>query len=367
MERDRRSCIRGALLGGAIGDALGAPVEFMSLREIRERVGPSGVTHYLPAYGLEAGAITDDTQMTLFTAEGLLRALVRATHRGVVDTVAVVQRAYWRWLSTQEASWPDGSGAGQAIQSGWLVMQEPLHVRRAPGLTCLSALGTGRSGSVDQPINDSKGCGAVMRSAPFGLAGITFPPPFDLAVACGALTHGNPSAYLPAGVLAAVIDSLAAGVAIDDSLDAASVELRRHDGHEETLRAIEQARLQAARSGDPSPDRVEALGAGWMGHEALAIAVYCALVASDLRSALLLAVNHSGDSDSTGSITGNLLGAALGEPALPGDLLASLELRQLITRVADDLADGFFGQAVGHESEPTTPEIDEFLGRYPGW
>jgi ADP-ribosylglycohydrolase len=67
--RDR---YRGCLLGGAVGDALGAGIVFLSLGEIRQRYGPTGVTGYVSAYG-RAGAITDDTQMTLFTAEGLLR------------------------------------------------------------------------------------------------------------------------------------------------------------------------------------------------------------------------------------------------------------------------------------------------------
>ena len=77
---------RGCLLGGAVGDALGAGVEFMSLDEIRGRYGPAGVTGYVPCYG-RSGAITDDTQMTLFTAEGLLRARQHgdgAGHRGLL-------------------------------------------------------------------------------------------------------------------------------------------------------------------------------------------------------------------------------------------------------------------------------------------
>ena len=61
--------IRGALLAGAVGDALGAPVEFMSLTEILRQFGPDGIGDYVP-YAGRPGAITDDTQMTLFTAEG---------------------------------------------------------------------------------------------------------------------------------------------------------------------------------------------------------------------------------------------------------------------------------------------------------
>ncbi len=91
---------RGCLLGGAVGDALGASVEFLSLGEIRARFGAAGIRDYAPAYG-RIGAITDDTQMTLFTAEGLLRAHNRGTQKGIVHTPTVVHHAYLRWLETQ--------------------------------------------------------------------------------------------------------------------------------------------------------------------------------------------------------------------------------------------------------------------------
>ncbi len=72
--RDR---VLGCIIGGAVGDALGAAVEFQSRREITDQFGPAGITEYAPAYG-RVGAITDDTQMTLFTIEGLIRAKFRS-------------------------------------------------------------------------------------------------------------------------------------------------------------------------------------------------------------------------------------------------------------------------------------------------
>src|SRR3954447_19198113 len=82
--------IRGCLLGGAAGDALGAPVEFLSLEETRSRVGPRGPDEPRP--------VTDDTQMTLFTAEGLMRAHNRGVSKGICDVPGVVWGAYLRWL-----------------------------------------------------------------------------------------------------------------------------------------------------------------------------------------------------------------------------------------------------------------------------
>ncbi len=103
------------LLGGAIGDALGAPVEFLSWPEIRKRFGPNGIRSFASAYG-GTGMITHDTQMTLFTAEGLIRAEHRLADRGIANVDGVLRRAYLRWLYTQvgdprrvESPWFDGA------------------------------------------------------------------------------------------------------------------------------------------------------------------------------------------------------------------------------------------------------------------
>ena len=357
---DARDRTRGCLLGGAIGDALGAPIEFESLADIRRR-DPAGVTGYLPAYG-RRGAITDDTQMTLFTAEGVIRAVVRFAHRGIAHGPSVIERAYGRWLVTQ-----DGEHAPDALRtdrSGWLVGVDELHHRRAPGATCLAALRAGTQGSIEHPINGSKGCGGVMRVAPIGLTAIA--DPFRMGADAAALTHGHPSGYLAAGVLASTVHQLFRGASLDGALDHATDELVGYEGHGETLAALHAAR-DLASAGRPSPEQLEALGGGWVAEEALAIGVCCALVATDVRDGLVLAVNHAGDSDSTGSIAGNLLGVAGGESSLPADLLADLELRDVITTVADDLADACWGAGVGGEYEEIDDRVAEVLRRYPGF
>ena len=242
--------IRGSLLAGAVGDALGAPVEFMTLDEIRRQHGPDGVTGYLPAYGCSGGAVTDNTQMTLFTAEGMIRALVRFSHRGIVDPPSVVQRAYWRWLTTQGDRWPETTFFGPQQNEGWLIEVGQLQARRTPGNTCLAALRTGLTGTMSEPINDSKGCGGIMRVAPIGFS--TVDDPFELAAECAALTHGHPSGYLPAGVLGSVIAALFAGEPLDTALDNATEALRSYDSHEETLASLNAARTLAADSARPA-------------------------------------------------------------------------------------------------------------------
>jgi ADP-ribosylglycohydrolase len=130
---------------------------------------------------------------------------------------------------------------------------------------------------------------------------------------------------------------------------------------EETLAALRAARALAAGSSAPGPEAIATLGEGWVAEEALAIAIYCALVADDFEHGVRLAVNHSGDSDSTGAIAGNILGVLLGVDAIPRRWLDELELRDEIEQVASDWIACFGPDA--------TADVDseEWWTRYPGW
>ncbi len=329
----------GCLLGGAVGDALGAPVEFMSRTEILRRFGAEGITQYVPAYG-DLGTITDDTQMTLFTAEGLIRGWVRGCFKGVTTYSGVTAHAYLRWLQTQGGR-PKCDIDFGADEPGWLFQQRQLHSRRAPGNTCLSALRA--MSSLGEPArNDSKGCGGVMRVAPVGLFVWRLRQhkspyeAFRLGTELAALTHGHPTGALTGGVLAALILMLTDGASLREAITVAKVVLRLQPDHEETLRAIEMAEVLAA-SGLPHDVAIARLGQGWIAEEALAISIYCALVARNFKQGVIWAVNHDGDSDSTGAIVGNLLGAIHGAKAIPAEWLEPLELREVITELADDL------------------------------
>nr|WP_237740562.1 ADP-ribosylglycohydrolase family protein [Paenisporosarcina sp. TG-14] len=80
------------------------------------------------------------------------------------------------------------------------------------------------------------------------------------------------------------------------------------------------------------------IGEGWGGGEALAISIYCALkYRGDFKKALTTAVNHSRDSDSTGAITGNILGFFLGLNSIPSEWVENVELSESILQIADDL------------------------------
>ena len=292
--------------------------------------GPSGIEGYVHDWRGRLGLVTDDTQMTLFTAEGLLDD----------RTTTAVRQAYLRWLDTQEHTAPPPAGlphrTGALRQEGWL------YSRRAPGNACLSGLqrtfpGPAPAGQPG-PVNPgSKGCGTVMRSAPFGLVMGDPKAAFDLAAACAQITHGHPTGYLAAGAFAAIIRLLADGETVAAAVQQARELLATHLGHEETSEALRRA-VELAAGGTPSPEAVESLGGAWVAEEALAIGVYCALVEPSFEAAMLLSVNHSGDSDSTGSVCGNIVGLVHGAEALPGKWVRELEGRETIIRLADDLA-----------------------------
>ncbi len=346
MTRMTREHFTGCLLAGAVGDALGWPVEFYCIDEIVKRFGPVGIEKMVPGEG-GLFEITDDTQMTLFTSEGLLRAWAAVRHSGgVPDFASAVKHSYLCWLKTQGET--PISPNPEFYINGWLSDIEGLYRQRAPGNTCLSALREGVYSENGIATNNSKGCGGVMRAAPAGLLPARIHKEdlasatrlaFEIGCATAALTHGQPSGFYPAGALAVVVATILADGSIEEGINTALGFLDGKAGSTETIDAIQAAlNLWRDQSVLPSPESIESLGAGWVGEEALAISLYCALVAGeDLAKGIGLAVNHSGDSDSTGSITGNILGALLGEQAIPRDWLNQLELVAVIRQVGNDL------------------------------
>jgi len=134
---------------------------------------------------------------------------------------------------------------------------------------------------------------------------------FQIASECAALIHGHPSGYLSAGVLAHIIVCIIEGVEIEEAVKDALLILDKYNGKEECSNAIRKA-VELVNSSKEPYDAISLLGKGWVGEEAIAISIYCALrYRNDFRKALYDVVNHDGDRDSTGAITGNILGAYL--------------------------------------------------------
>lgn len=318
---DRADRIWGCLLGGAVGDAFGYAVEFDRLKRIREKHGPQGLRE--PELTDGELVVSDDTQMTLFTAEALARA------SGPDDFLEECRSAYLRWHETQ-------SGPRHPSATG-LQRHERLWARRAPGMTCMSALSAGGNGSPERPLNDSKGCGGVMRTAPIGLMDWGEDVAFDLGMRASALTHGHPSGYFSGGAMAAMVAALVTG---DDLLHAARKALTLlsdRPGAEETIQALAAALETAQSPSDQAAVADGALGEGWVGEEALAIGVYAAFVADDFAHAMRVAANHDGDSDSTASIAGQLYGAWKGAVDIPSGWVERLDVLDAICEAAEPL------------------------------
>ncbi|MBQ8054251.1 MAG: ADP-ribosylglycohydrolase family protein [Lachnospiraceae bacterium] len=345
-----RDKILACLYGGALGDALGYVIEFDSWDRIRRMYGENGIQE-LVITG-EKAIISDDTQMTLFTAEGLGYGFFRANERGTGAAAEYyIHQAYLCWLKTQ----------GCEAKSLWepvseLLVRPEMNHRRAPGNTCLSALMSGEMGTPEQPINNSKGCGGVMRTAPCGFMRTRFSgrPAFgrsamEIGARAAAITHGHSMGWIPAGMLSDIVDRCLYGnytslqEIIEDSLGAAEALYGRFQSFapfkDMILRAMNLAADNKAKGlDDAAADEaaIYSLGEGWVGDEALAIAVYAVLRwDSDMKKCLRAAVNHRGDSDSTGAVAGNILGAFLGLEAIPKDWLAKLELTDAMEELAD--------------------------------
>ncbi len=364
--------IRGCLMAGAAGDALGYEVEFMSRKAILSHYGEEGITKFALDCNGKA-LISDDTQMTLFTANGLLNC----QRLGVVPKYAIV-RAYLDWYDSQIHKKSKKS-------SCWISYIDALHSLRAPGNTCMSALDVIYNGR--EPFNNSKGCGGIMRVSPIALYAAVNKD-FDeiavgkLAADAAECTHQHPLGFLPAALLAVLlykvmpvpaaqvrenIDSFVAE-ALDTIDTIYKGEYKEERGY---LKELTEKALQLAHSDIPDANAIYALGDGWVAEETWAIALYSAVRHIDsVERAIIASVNHDGDSDSTGSVCGNIMGTIYGYEQIkernifcPEDksLEETLELSEVILALADDLSTGYFASKGGRCD---TPEMRQWHERY---
>lgn len=339
--------IRGSLIGGAIGDALGYPVEFLSWGNIKNKYGATGITRYDRQFenSIDKGLalVSDDTQMTLYTACGILNAEKDGT--AIVPSIC---EAYTEWLLTQIRKKKEG------FDQCWIGKLQEMNSCRAPGNTCINSLMELMNGY--KPCNDSKGCGGVMRIAPIPLYGavdnrMNISQVCKLAAEASELTHQHPLGYIPSAFVAYLVYRLALDenptrenfiTYIKEGLSFISDNFHKYnDAVGEFILLVDRAIFYAKSANDDVKNIENYLGRGWVAEETVAIAVYCSLAYfDDFEKAIIAAVNHSGDSDSTGAVTGNILGAAIGYETLPDFYKESLELHDVIIHIADDIYNG---------------------------
>ena len=329
----------GCIMGGAFGDALGFPVEFMQLSEIMEHYGRQGIVR--PEFGPnQKMMISDDTQLTLFGMDGLTQGLkLRKSSAADADAEIFLDLAYLDWYATQQ------SRIRYTQPFTAVYSDHRLRAQRAPGKTTMSALsqqflaaqGTGqaydlrRRGTMEAPLNASKGCGAVMRAAPIGLMlneetqNLRRESVCLTAARAAAITHGHPFAWLSSALLAELIHRMTYRRPADPTLERlianavyqVEQEFRGVRELPEFIALMERAMELSADDGAKTGESLARLGKGVTAESTLAVSIYLALhYQNDYFMAVHAAVNQSGDSDTAGSVTGNLLGAWLGDEAV---------------------------------------------------
>lgn len=302
----------GAVLGAAIGDAVGHPTEFIgSFDGIFQRYGPDGVTGfelYWERDGQRFAPYTDDTQM----AEAVLRTLL--------DEADDLDRAM-ELLAQRFITWADNPQGGH----------------RAPGNACLSGCRALANGSHWSEAGGAEagGCGSVMRAYPFGLVfADDLAKAEHWAVAHSKLTHRDPIALAASAAMAVGIALIIQQAQVSNVLDAMVAAAGRYSERTADMmqRAIEEA--QTGVGPKVTFSRLQA----WAAHEAIAAAVYLlARHLDDPRAAILEGANTPGDSDSIATLAGALIGARMGVDALPSawvaDVERSAELRALAEQI----------------------------------
>ncbi len=312
--------LAGCLLGGALGDALGYPVEF-------EKVSQMSQDHDFDKI-VDKLIVSDDTQITLFTPNALL-----------LDGNLRINtwNCYQDWLETQ---FKQGKSELSHRPISWLMEYPEMYASREPGRTCLMTLMRGIPGDLNEPINQSKGCGALMRVAP--LAFIDREDLYLVAIENSALTHGHQMSHIASAALVSLLRYISEGETLCDSVSLMRQDIKRIFMGSLEVKVFDDLLQQAIFASEKDFDDMEIisrLGEGWVAEETLAIALYCSLkYSNDLKKALRVAVLHDGDSDSTGSVTGQMLGTLLGAKKLPQEEIKRLDLLEPLMKMIERLS-----------------------------
>ena len=324
----RDSKITGCLIGGAVGGALGYSIKANSPNQTVDKSGKKETASYYSANSSGKALISYETQMTLFTAEGLLKP------EG--EKLTNVFESYQNWYKTQNISY-----SGDDFDSELMAYSE-LYEKRDPSKTCLSALSTGLMGKVQSPINSSKGCGAVTRVSPIAFLEKTDSVQRDkLAMQAAAITHGHPLGYLSSALLVHILNKCIFGdmkdlsKIIQNSVDEFSKAFSSAPFIDELKNIVAEA-IKCSNNTSGDIQNIAKLGEGRSAEEVLAISVYCALrYKNDFSKGIISAVKHTGNITGTGEITGQILGAYLGESKINNEWKTNLELFDLIQETAN--------------------------------
>jgi ADP-ribosylglycohydrolase len=310
-----RSAFAGCIVGLAVGDALGYPHEFRTVKQVQKEIAPEGITGFLRLQderftrpwivGTDhpPGTFTDDTQMSIAVAE----AMLDAGRAGLSDRDALMSamaRRFVQWFDSDKNDRSPGETTGIACKR----LREGASWREAG-------------------VVESKGCGANMRVAPIGLVvAKDLEQCADIARDCARITHAHPAA-LEGAAAAALLVALAHRSPAEMHAEVTRLCGGRSPDFDEIFAKVPHVldapadQVLVARGSTP-----EALGEGWVAEEAIASALWCVWRhPDDYRAAVLRAVNTDGDSDSIATMAGSISGARLGLDAIPAEWRRDVE------------------------------------------
>lgn len=340
----KHSAYRGCLLGLAVGDAMGYTVNTKTWPQIQEDYGPNGLLGYDLVNGY--AEVSSHTQLAAFTCNGLLLGLTRGMVYGKMAP-------FVRYAGLAQQEWAIGQRRYDQPSRNhcWTFRVPEMRRRHCTDTRMVEILNRGRLGSLEDPVNAHDTPASLSTAV---AAGLFFDPnrmnqaELDrLGAECVALTHGSPLAFLPGAAVAHLVSRCLRerNVPLKELIEETLTALDNQFGMEyaQTAHVIARARQAIALSQDFSilpAEAMEKLKCD-TGADVLAGAIYALLAyEKDFDNAMIVAVNHSGRSASVGAITGAVLGARLGEEALPEFYMEGLEIAPALRELADDLVQG---------------------------
>lgn len=330
---------RGCLLGLAVGDAMGMPVDDMTWDQIQENYGPHG----LLGYDLRGdfAEITSYTQVAAYVCNALLLSVSRGKGDKMLDYVKLGLKEWTR--SQQFARDPEGSYC-------WVAKLPAFRRRYCRDARMLDTLRLAAMGFPEKGPNSYTTPGSLTSAIAVGMfynpQRLTPPQIGELAVQIVSLTHGDPCAFLSAAVLSYAIAGilLERSMPLDQQFTAAISAMRNQFrgkySQVQTVSDVLTAAVERAKGAEPM-DKVMEEFQCYSAMNCLAGAIYASIANSeDFDTAMITAVNHSGYSSAVAGVTGAILGAKMGYSSLPDFYLESLEPVKALCQLSDDMVSG---------------------------
>lgn len=298
--------LRGYLYGTACADALGRPVEHLTLEQIKMKYGGNGILELPPN-----SPWTDDTQLMLVLARGLLRGAELELPE-LMDDIA---DELVLWLDEPDL------GAGATTRGAALNLKDGIHWSKS-GIS-------------------SKTCGSLMRAGILGFVYQNNPQKLvKVALVSGRITHSH-----PVSEAASIAGAYAVKLALDGVEPGEMFEplLEVTQGISQEFTHALESSYNTAYSSIGDEDGLKKLGQGWYADETFALAYFCLLrYPNDYKKAVQTAVNITGDSDSVASVAGGILGARMGIESIPVSWIEALKENEKLEEIVGPLLEKYF-------------------------